>query len=149
MENWKPVVGAEDRYEVSDFGRVRNCVTGKLLKPRAQRYPHVALFGKEYSVHLLVLAAFIGPCPAGMYGLHGDDDTFNNRLSNLRYDTPKENQEQRHASGKRTRGPIMVDGDTSRVCDLHRAGFSNTKIASYLGLNRGLIPRILENGHRN
>lgn len=43
------------------------------------------------SVHQLVLEAFVGPRPEGMYGLHWDDDKNNNRLANLRWATPSEN----------------------------------------------------------
>ncbi len=42
-------------------------------------------------VHLLVLESFIGPCPDGMECCHYDDDRGNNRLSNLRWDTRKNN----------------------------------------------------------
>jgi HNH endonuclease/NUMOD4 motif-containing protein len=147
-EIWEPVLGFENYYEVSDFGRVRNLYTEKHLKPRGARYLHVCLCGKERSIHRLVLEAFVGPCPEGAYGLHKDDDTFNNKLVNLRWGTPKENQDQRHARSKRTRGPIMVPGDVSRIFDLDRAGFGVVAIARHLGLNRGLIPRILERDHR-
>lgn len=149
-ENWKTVTGYEGFYEVSSFGRVRSLQRGgRILKPRsADRYEHVALLGKEKSVHGLVLEAFVGCRPKGMYGLHGDDNTRNNRLSNLRWGTPKENQEQRHSSVKRTRGAIIDKGCVSRVQDLHTAGVSNTQAALYLGINRNLIPKVLENCHR-
>ena len=31
-ECWKNIIGYEGRYEVSDFGRVRNFKTGRILK---------------------------------------------------------------------------------------------------------------------
>jgi HNH endonuclease len=43
-------------------------------------------------IHHLVLEAFIGPCPPGMEGCHFDDNPYNNRLSNLRWDTSEENK---------------------------------------------------------
>jgi hypothetical protein len=43
-------------------------------------------------VHRLVLLAFSGPPPTAKHRvLHGDNDTRNNRLSNLRWGTQKEN----------------------------------------------------------
>jgi hypothetical protein len=44
-------------------------------------------------VHRLVLEAFVGPCPPGMLCCHGDNDPGNNRLTNLRWDTPTANME--------------------------------------------------------
>ena len=45
-----------------------------------------------FSVHVLVLTVFIGPCPEGMEGCHEDGDFTNNRVDNLRWDTHQENQ---------------------------------------------------------
>jgi hypothetical protein len=42
-------------------------------------------------VHRLVLEAFVGFCPGGMQCCHGDGNTANNHLSNLRWDTAKAN----------------------------------------------------------
>lgn len=46
---------------------------------------------KTISVHRLVLMAFVGPCPSGMEACHNDGDPSNNSLSNLRWDTHKNN----------------------------------------------------------
>lgn len=116
-EEWRPVVGWEDSYEVSNLGRVRSkdrVITagdgiakqlhGKILKPGMnRRHRHVALCdgdgGKSYRVHKLVLEAFIGPCPDGLEIRHLDDDPDNNRLSNLAYGTRSENMFDRVANG--------------------------------------------------
>lgn len=50
-------------------------------------------------VHRLVLEAFIGPCPDGMVGCHTDGDPLNNRLDNLRWDTPSNNNRDKRAHG--------------------------------------------------
>lgn len=39
----------------------------------------------------LVLEAFVGPCPVGNQGCHNDGNSLNDCLSNLRWDTPKNN----------------------------------------------------------
>jgi hypothetical protein len=72
-------------------------VRGKVLQQSSQgRYLVVTLYRdgrpKSVSVHRLVLLAFVGPCPDGLEGLHWDDDPANNRLSNLRWGTPGDNQ---------------------------------------------------------
>ena len=49
------------------------------------------------TVHVLVLLAFIGPCPEGMEGCHyPDTNKANNRLSNLRWDTHAENMKDKY-----------------------------------------------------
>lgn len=109
---WKPVVGYEGTYEVSDQGDVRR-VGGVVLKPYIDRElrAHVTLSvgGRRrlFGIHRLVLTAFVGPCPDGMGGCHWDGDGTNNRLANLRWDTRSENQRDkvrhgRHPMAKRT-----------------------------------------------
>src|SRR5262249_46858792 len=105
-------------YEVSNLGRVRSWLSlnGRgvakkphLLKPLPVRaYFQVGMRRDgEYTyrkIHHLVLEAFVGPCPAGMEGCHGDDDPSNNAVENLRWDTPKRNAEERVARGRQTKG---------------------------------------------
>ena len=110
IENWKPVVGFEGAYEVSDRGRVFSLPRrtrhwrggtvargGKMLALAVGEagYPLVSL-GRDgrisqHLVHRLVLEAFVGPCPKGMECCHEDGVRTNNRLSNLRWDTRKAN----------------------------------------------------------
>lgn len=107
MEEWKPVVGFEGRYEVSTFGRVRalfNTINkrykaGRILKPLHAHdgYVRVALFkhfgckAKYRSIHSLVLEAFKGPRPTGSQSRHLDGNTGNNSVDNLKWGTASEN----------------------------------------------------------
>ena len=111
IEEWCAVPGFEGSYEVSDQGRVRSLprltqsnykgapyrkkVPGGLLKPQKHTggYLHVGLSGKIYLVNWLVLEAFESLRPDGYVSCHNDGDKTNNRKSNLRWDTPKENKE--------------------------------------------------------
>lgn len=87
MERWRPVVEAPERYEVSDFGRVRSLL--------GRTGPHVIYIGRGTHghrlvslhttsgrvgrlVHRLVMEAFVGPCPEGMEVRHLDGDASNN-----------------------------------------------------------------------
>lgn len=113
-ERWLPVVGYEGLYEVSDLGRVRSLdriltthrghrqmARGRVLqpwtynKPDRLPYPIVQLCRqgrcKKQHIHRLVLNAFVGPRPEGLYGCHNDGDVSNNALTNLRWDTPSSN----------------------------------------------------------
>lgn len=103
-EEWRPVVGWEGLYEVSDQGRVRSLdrvvafgaqqrlVRGRILKggKTVNGVPFVVLSNGEHvnrSRHRLVLEAFVGPCPPGMEACHWNDIKTDNRLANLRWDT--------------------------------------------------------------
>lgn len=119
-EEWRPVVGYEGKYEVSDHGRVRSVarvvhrphtgpykVEARVLSPRIAHYGHhyVTLFGqtkkdrKHFAVHRLVLSAFVGPAPAGLFGCHYDGIPSNNHVSNLRWDTPAGNMQDKFRHG--------------------------------------------------
>lgn len=101
-ERWAEILGSDGRY-VSTLGRVWTPRgTGRVLKGhrifRANGRPgsvtvllHFAGKPITKSVHRLVLEAFVGPCPFGMEGCHGDGDPFNNKLDNLRWDTHQAN----------------------------------------------------------
>lgn len=55
-------------------------------------------------VHYAVLLTFVGPRPEGMECCHEDGSRKNNNLSNLRYDTPKGNWEDRRKHGRAREG---------------------------------------------
>jgi len=108
-ETWRPIAGFEGLYEVSDLGRVRSLPReirngphgrtrreGRILAPRIRRrYLAVTLSRSgdhlTVSVHGLVAAAFIRPCPPGQQVRHGPSGKLDNRAVNLSYGTPAEN----------------------------------------------------------
>lgn len=120
-EVWRPVVGYEGAYEVSNLGRVRSLdrwierVTGARQRLRGRilsiqfdgRYESVRLklggAGRTVRVHQLVTEAFIGPRPDGMEVCHDDGDPRNNRVDNLRYDTHAANSQDRIKHGTQAR----------------------------------------------
>lgn len=105
QEEWRPVVGYEGLYMVSDLGRVksvpRKWAKGGILKPAPDRrgYLRVDLSknGKKETcrVHILVMRAFKGKCPTGHEVDHINFKRDDNRLSNLSYQ-PKEVNRGRH-----------------------------------------------------
>jgi hypothetical protein len=80
----------------------------RLAGPPAGKRWMVCLYArgrcKQACVHSLVLLAFVGPRPDGMEACHNDGDRDNNRLSNLRWDTPRGNAEDRERHGRTSRG---------------------------------------------
>jgi len=124
-EVWRPVVGYDGLYEVSDMGRVRTLphtrrsrsgrtaqVRLRLIRPVKLPPPHnhwtitLSRDGKRtsYPLHTLVLTAFSGPAPSGMQCRHMDGDPDNNRLDNLQWGTPLENAADRDRHGTTARG---------------------------------------------
>jgi hypothetical protein len=109
METWKPIVGYEDHYSVSDAGRVmrsrqwkspradRPALQNRILKdaPMTSGYRFVGLSKdnkvKAHSVHQLVMSAFVGPRPDGMEVNHKNGIKADNRLENLEYVTRSAN----------------------------------------------------------
>ena len=107
-EQWRPVVGYEGWYEVSDCGRVKRIKKSSGARPGRifsliqthDGYSRALLHlsgvrARSHPVHRLVMAAFLRPCPAGLQVNHKNGDKLDNRLCNLEYVTHKENM--RHA----------------------------------------------------
>jgi hypothetical protein len=77
------------------------------LKGRPKNFGHLCvMFPKktERLIHVLVLEAFIGPCPPGLECRHLDGDPSNNALDNLRWGTHLENCVDRDRHGKHHKG---------------------------------------------
>jgi hypothetical protein len=80
-----------DRQRIFRWKRLR-C---KRHNDKGKIYYRVALHNAGIKrlvfVHVLVLEAFVGPCPPTMQACHKDDNGENNLLSNLRWDTRQAN----------------------------------------------------------
>lgn len=119
-EQWRPVVGWEGLYEVSDRGSVRSLdrsvgqwyggvrsVRGRLLSPVTNKDHCVVGLCRNgmqtnVKVHRLVLEAFVGPAPSGLVCCHNNGDGTDNRLENLRWDTLSANSKDavRHGANR-------------------------------------------------
>ena len=129
VELWRPVVGFEGRYEVSDAGRVRSLITARELTHtvNGQGYHRVSLSSGKgpsrlHSVYRLVLAAFTGPAPTGHVARHLNGDPSDNRLANLAYGTYSENNRDtvRHGTHRQTQKTHCPRG--------HRYDTENTRV---------------------
>lgn len=118
MESWKPVVGYEGLYEVSDMGRVRSLDKPKIpgmpgrgrrigrvliLSPNSVGYLQATLSknskASRISVHKLVLEAFVCLRPKGKETRHLNGNQKDNLLSNLRWGTIEENRQDSRRHG--------------------------------------------------
>lgn len=120
---WRPVVGYEGLYEVSEHGDVRRlggtpkCWKTRVLTPyihEASSWPRVSLARdgthKDFRIHALVAQAFLGVVPVGhesgesIQVDHIDGNKWNNDYRNLEYVTLKENHARARALGLSPRG---------------------------------------------
>jgi hypothetical protein len=150
METWKDIPGYEGKYRVSDLGRLKSSVTGRVLKLAIMPngYLGILLGGKRKLIHTLVLEAFVGPCPIGMEACHFPDrNPSNNHLTNLRWDTPKNNQKDRLAHGTHQHGVRNPNAKLNEleVCQIRRMvslGYGPVQVAREFNVSRSTIHRI-------
>lgn len=110
---WMPVLGSKI-YEVSDTGLVKRIehisqnkrygdqkLSERFLKliKNQDGYHRVKIGGRLVFAHVLVLEAFICPRPEKMQCCHNNGIPDDNRLVNLRWDTPKNNVHDRKFHG--------------------------------------------------
>lgn len=109
-EIWRPVVGFERSYSVSNMGRVKSIdrehidsigrvcrFKSKIKSQYEERSGYYSVYltratkKKNMPVHRVVSEAFMGPRPDKLVTDHIDGDIKNNKLSNLQYVTAREN----------------------------------------------------------
>lgn len=163
---WKPVVGLEDVYEVSNTGLIRRhapsktkvSYAGKIINPstNADGYLRVYLFkdGKKYSifVHRVVMMAFVGEPPEKYEVNHIDGDRTNNHLSNLEYISHGDNV--RYAFqvlGYRPKGLLgernamaKITNETAQAIKrmILQGDVPQYRIADIFGVSRGIVSKI-------
>ena len=147
-EVWKPVVGYEDRYSVSNMGRFRrtkpyrSTTVGRLLRGYCDKRGRiiVSLRQRGHLAHRLVLEAFVGPCPDGMVACHNDGNASNNELDNLRWDTQSANINDKNRHGTMRRGESHHNTTLTKdvvlaMRGLKQAGMSVACIARCAGVS--------------
>lgn len=112
-EVWLPVPDYDGVYEASNLGRVRRQLPEglRMIAPVASTggYRVVSLskdgVATKYTLARVILSAFCGPAPfAGAHAAHNSGDVSDNRLVNLRWATPTENQADVDRHGHRCKG---------------------------------------------
>lgn len=161
IEVWRPIEGPAIRYEVSSFGRVRNAVSRRVMRPRDCGDGHITAWmryptgGRGVYVHRLVLIAFRGPAPDGYIGRHLNGDPSDNRLLNLAWGTPLDNARDSIAHGRQVRGESngrskLTSDQVRAIRRLYvpRSRHANTRaLARRYGVNANTIRKIV-NGQR-
>lgn len=168
--HWLSVIGYEGLYLVSDTGLVYSeprteyvqtkrvgghyrYRKGKLLSPSkiVGRYSSLVLskdgVKKTHQVHRLVAEAFLKASPERVEVNHINGDKHDNRIENLEWVTPKENQ--RHSAhvlknhlGSKQANSVLKEVDVLVVKEAILSGISDRLIAKQFGVGRSTIYNI-------
>lgn len=154
-EHWRPIPGYEP-YEASPDGFIRGLKGCRTLTPVLTQYGYhqvsLCVRGKKYSrlVHRLVAYAFIGPQPSPEHDvLHWDGNKTNNKLSNLRWGTPKDNNadQVRHGTrivGSRVGVSKLTEKQVQAIRDMWNYGkLGQNEIAEKMGVHRRTVNSIV------
>ncbi len=167
-EEWRPVVGYEQLYEVSDLGRLRRLTTtnggkagtflvGSPYGP--MRYIQVTLGQnktyKQAKLHTLVCRAFHGdpgPLPTGALRWevrHLDGNTSNNKASNLAWGTHKQNAEDMvmhsmSCPGEKNGAAVLLSEQVLKIRALYDEGVETHKtLARQFGIAKTTVGNIV------
>ena len=148
-EKWL-AVPACPQYQVSNFGRCRlGDDTDQLIEPSTppRGYKIINCTDKTRAIHVMVLEAFVGPRPLGHWACHNDGDQSNNHVSNLRWDTPTGNFQDRDKHGKTSRGSHrwnskLTEAHVREIKRMLRNGLKQVHIANLYNVSSTLICRI-------
>lgn len=103
---------------------------------------------RSIAVHILVLEAFVGPCPPGMECRHLDGNPANNRLDNLCWGTKLENAQDRIRHGTSGVGSTnscakLTEEDIPVIRRLRAEGVSCKEVGRRFGVSVMLISMIV------
>jgi hypothetical protein len=148
--------------EIPCFPQYTVCSDGGIFSRRARRelksrhagrgYRKVSLWNldgmKEFYVHDLVSAAFIGPRPAGRIEVnHKNGDKTDNQVDNLEYLTSAQNKEHarnvlRLYCGRRARCGRLSDAQVYRIRNLAKEGQKYELIALHFHVTKSTVSDI-------
>lgn len=167
FEEWRQVVGYEGLYEVSNWGRIRGVAQGqgrrpgRLLSPYTNRKGYLCVdltkekINKTCQVHRLVTATFLGPCPLNKQVDHINGDKTNNTLKNLRYLTPRENNDAAiarrgppwRAPGEKNPAAKLTAAQIIEIRRLHLEGMTQVALAKEFGVTQAAVWYIVRGKH--
>lgn len=146
IDLWQPIP-RRPAYEVSITGRVRR--GSRELKPWQHKSGHLYVGlgrGHRAQVHHLVASAFGAPKTDEAHECrHLDGCPTNNRASNLRWGTRKENVDDLKATSGRYAKASLSDGVASEIKRLFSGKHGEqTRLAKRFGVSLSVVNRILK-----
>lgn len=155
MSYWKNIMGFPE-YEINIIGQVWSWKGFKFLKTSTTHgYHHVCLCknNKKYTkrIHILVLDNFRGKKPNDFEARHLDGNKDNNKLSNLKWGTKKENGKDKikHGTSKVNEGVKhgqhkLDEDDIRMICILYGSGLHTQRyLSSVFKINQSIISKIV------
>lgn len=168
-ERWKNITGYEGYYQVSNLGRVRSLnmdvwngrvfykKAGRILKPiPIGNYLGVQLcvnkVHKKFYIHRLVAQSFIENPQSKKEVNHINGDRTNNEVTNLEWNTRKENEKHAHETGLKNltgeNNPMCKFSDETikEIRTLYKTGkYKQSELAKMFGVSRMQTNRIVRN----
>ncbi len=148
-EVWRPIKGFP--YDVSDMGQVRRSQGASLPKGSPLHpvnlfgYPAVGLWkdGEQFGqIHLLVLEAFVGPCPPDHQSNHKNGRRDDNRVENLEWVTEEDLNARLSQPSLESRGYLtkLQEWQVIAIRALYATGdWVQWKLAEVFGVHQSLI----------
>jgi len=155
QEIWKDIPNYEGMYQVSNLGRVKSLKRSKevvlKLMDDTKGYLCLSLYKdgvkRTRKVHRLVAEAFLGHKPNGMKLVvdHIDHDTKNNKVSNLRVVTQRQNASHLKKNGSSKYTGVYLFKRTGKwvariqvnKCEVH-LGYFKTEYQAHLAYQKAL-----------
>jgi len=163
-EYWKEIAGYSGRYQVSNYGRIRNTVTNKYMKPQIKKtgYYQINLMKENKEiiterVHRIV-ALYFCPKKEGCNVVnHIDSNKANNYYKNLEWTTISGNTKHCFEHNEKFKNQVLNNskkGSAKRIYTVQVFNLNNKCIgifngykeaAKALGVNEKTVRNIIQN----
>lgn len=154
-EIWKPIIGYENLYKISNMGNIFSIAKNRklTLKLREPGYYQIILYNqgkfKAFSIHRLVALHFIKNPLKKPQVNHIDGNKLNNRVDNLEWNTASENTSHAYEKGliissKGEGRPTskLKESDVIIIRYLKNLGALNKHLAAAFDVAPSIISRI-------
>jgi hypothetical protein len=123
IEKWKPIIGYEGIYEISNFGNLKTIKTKKITTGwEHNKYGHkkIRLYknrkSKDFYLHRVVANAFLPKVIGKNFVNHIDNNPLNNHVTNLEWCTQAENIKHAQLNNRMsTEGRKIINIKTNKI----------------------------------
>lgn len=144
---WRLDPGGRIKWSIGKMPRLMSVC--RITRTRRYYGVHMRRDGKtlRVAVHSLVAETFFGPRPEGMQVCHNNGNGLDNRVDNLRYDTPTANQADKlkhgtHQYGERNASAKLTNDQAEEIKKQRKAGVKLRVIAERFGVRESTVSRI-------